>query len=182
LRRAARLFQDEPVTTRTGSIPPLLPEAFLEGSPHVAQVNVSLGGVPKWAIAHALADEHGLVGDRHADREHHGGPRRALCLYALELILALRDEGHGIDPGSTGENITTRGLDWSRVVPGARLRIGEVMAEITDYATPCTTIARSFAGGAFKRISQKVHPGWSRAYARVLQGGRIATGDPISVG
>jgi MOSC domain-containing protein YiiM len=162
------------------AIAPLESATYLRSPAQILQLNVSEGGVPKLAIGRVLVDELGLVGDKHRDLEHHGGPERALCLYAVEIIEALRQEGHSIVPGGAGENITTRGLDWSRLARGRQLRLGQVLAEITDWAVPCRTIAGCFDGGVFTRSSQKVHPGWSRAYARVLRGGVLAVGDPIA--
>lgn len=160
-------------------IPPLPAAAYTCVSPEVVQINVSDGGVPKLPIGRVMVDELGIVGDKHRDLEHHGGPERALSLFPIELLEALRAEGHPIVPGGAGENLTTRGLDWSRLTRGRQIAIGEVLAEFTDWATPCRNIAGCFAGGAFKRMSQKVYPGWSRAYARVLRGGMIAAGDQI---
>jgi len=66
--------------------------------------------------------------------------------------------------------------------PGVRLALGdEVLVEVTSYTSPCNTIPASFADGKYQRISQKLHPGWSRLYARVLQGGRLAIGQPVRV-
>lgn len=71
-----------------------------------------------------------------------------------------------------GENLTLFGLDWAQVLPGSRLKLGEsVLLEITAYTSPCKTITDSFADGYYNRISQKLNPGWSRVYARVLQPG-----------
>ena len=58
-------------------------------------------------------------------------------------------------------------------------KIGDVVLEITRAAPPCRTIAPSFTGGAFVRISDKVHPGWSRLYARVLREGFVRDGAPV---
>lgn len=120
-----------------------------------------------------------MEGDRQRHRRFHGGPRRALCLYSQECLDALAAEGHPIVRGSTGENVTIAGLAWSEVVPGARLQLGEVEAEVTAFTVPCKTIAASFVDGDFTRIGQKVHPGWSRVYVKILQGGRIRVGDRV---
>lgn len=147
---------------------------------YVHQLNVSRGGVPKLPVAEAELTRTGLKGDVQAKPLIHGGPERALCLYSLELIERLRAEGHTISPGSAGENVTLAGLDWSRLSTGARLSIGaEVVVEITTHANPCRTIRGSFAGGEFKRISQKLNPGESRLYARIIRAGRIATGQEV---
>ena len=148
----------------------------------IFQLNVSDGGVPKLAVREAVLTSEGLEGDRQRDLRYHGGPARALCLFALERVLELQAEGHPIFPGSVGENLTVVGLDWSGLAPGARLALGEeALVEITSYTAPCRNIAGSFAGGEFKRISQKVHPGDSRLYARVLRPGRLSVGQSVTL-
>jgi MOSC domain-containing protein YiiM len=147
---------------------------------HIFQINASDGGVPKLARSQAEATRLGLSGDRQRDRRFHGGPERALCLYSLERILALQAEGHPIYPGSIGENLTLSGIDWEKVEPGARLALGrEVLVEITRFTTPCNNISASFSEEDFSRVSQKLHPGWSRVYARVLQPGVLRIGDRV---
>ena len=147
----------------------------------MVQVSVSPGGVPKRPVPLARVTVDGLEGDGHRDREHHGGPERAVCVYAMELIEALRAEGHPVAPGALGENVTVEGLDWSTLVPDACLLAGDVLLQVTRYTSPCTNITGSFAHGDYSRISQKRHPGWSRVYARVLRPGAIRTGDAVRV-
>jgi len=144
----------------------------------VAAINVSAGGVPKRSVPAAEVSAAGIVGDKHRNR-YHGGRDRALVLYAREVIEALQGEGHPIAIGTVGENITVEGLDWSRVVPGAVLEVGEVRAQVTKYATPCKTIRHSFRDEDSTRIDQSLHPGWSRVCCRVLSEGRIAVGDAV---
>ena len=152
------------------------------GPAHIVQLSRSGGGVPKLPIIEAEVTELGLVGDAQNDTKNHGGPERALCLYALEVIEALAAEGHAMAAGATGENITTRGLDWELVIPGARLRLGsEVLIEVTRYTTPCYKNARWFMEGDFNRMHQNLFPGSSRVYARVLHGGHLRAGDPIEL-
>jgi MOSC domain-containing protein YiiM len=147
---------------------------------HVVQLSVSPGGLPKRAVAEALVTRRGLAGDAHRNLEHHGGPARAVCLFPLEAIQGLVAEGHAIVPGALGENVTTAGLDWRVVVPGARLRLGErVLLEVTTFTSPCVNLAPLFRHRDFHRVSQKRHPGWSRAYARVLAEGPVRPGDAV---
>ena len=146
----------------------------------VVRINVNPdGGVPKHRVAHAEITENGVVGDRQRDLRYHGGPRRAVSLFALERIEALAAEGHPIAPGTTGENLTVAGLDWDAIKPGDVLRVGEVVLGLTKFAPPCKTIIESFAGGEFKRIAQKTHPGWSRIYAKVIVPGVVHEGDAV---
>jgi len=148
----------------------------------IFQLNRSDGGVPKLAVREAFLTKEGLEGDRQRDLRYHGGPERALCLFALERIIELQAEGHPIFPGSVGENVTVVGLDWSQLKIGARLALGdEVLVEISSHTTPCKIIAESFVGRDFKSISQKLFPSQSRLYARVLQTGRLAVGQVVKV-
>lgn len=148
----------------------------------IHQLSASAGGVPKLPIVEATVDTDGLTVDRQADLRAHGGPNRAICLYSIEQIAALQAEGHPIHPGSTGENITTSGFELGAVPLGSRLRLGEaVLIELTTHTSPCWKNARWFTGGDFNRIKQAVCPGWSRVYARVLEGGTLHPGDPIEV-
>lgn len=148
---------------------------------HVSQINVNpRGGVPKHAVPSAEVTAQGVVGDKQRDRRFHGGPQRAVSLYSAERIAALRAEGHPIAAGTAGENLTVAGLDWAALRVGDRLLVGEwVELEITGYASPCSNIEGSFNGGVFKRISEKLHPGWSRLYARVISEGVVQAGDRV---
>ncbi len=148
---------------------------------HIFQINASDGGVPKRPLRRADINQDGLTVDRQAHAKVHGGLNRAVSLFSLERIQALQTEGHPIYPGSVGENVTIAGLDWDAVVPGARLQLGEVIVEVTSYAAPCNLITASFADANSSRISQKKHPGWARAYSRVLQAGAIKIGDAVTL-
>jgi MOSC domain-containing protein YiiM len=146
----------------------------------VLQINANpRGGVPKHRVGLIEIRTDGVGGDKQRDRRYHGGPKRAVSLYSWERLRELQDEGHPIDCGTTGENLTLFGIDWDKVAPGAILEIGEVELQITSYAAPCKTIMASFIDGKFKRISQKLHPGWSRVYARVLKEGIAYEGDAV---
>ena len=142
-------------------------------------INVSNGGVPKRPRDTAQLRISGVSGDRQRDLRYHGGPTRAVSLYSLELIQALQAEGHRLEPGAIGENLTLAGVAWSSMVPGATLEVGAALLELTAYAAPCTNLLPYFREGEFKRVSQKVHPGWSRLYARVLREGTVKVGDPV---
>ena len=147
----------------------------------VHSINVSNGGVPKVSRPSCYVSVNGLEGDRQRDLRYHGGPNRAVCLYSLDLIQALQAEGHAITPGSIGENLTVSGLDWAGMVPGAKVEIGSVVLELTDYAAPCSNIAPSFQRRQYVRVNQKVHAGWSRLYARVLAEGTVRVGDRVGL-
>ncbi|MCP4291909.1 MAG: MOSC domain-containing protein [bacterium] len=154
----------------------------LETRGRIFQINVSLGGVPKLAVASAGVTVDGLTGDKQKNLKFHGGSKRAVCVYSLERILALQEEGHGIFPGATGENVTVSGVNWDVVVPGLRLKLGkEVLLEVLSYTEPCAAIRSYFQDGTINRILQDENPGWSRVYARVVKTGDIRVGDDVEI-
>lgn len=151
-------------------------------SAHIFQVSISDGGVPKRSVARGEVTRQGLAGDRQRNRRVHGGPQRALCLFPLEVILALQQQGHPIYPGAIGENVTIAGLDWRAVQPGALLQLGEeVRVRVTDYAHPCSNITGAFADGNINNVSAKKTPERARVYVEVLQEGVIQPGDPVTL-
>lgn len=142
-------------------------------------LQVSQGGVPKLPVDSVEVTPEGIVGDVQRNRQYHGGPQRAVCLLAREVITALREEGHPIQPGTTGENITLEGLGTA-FEGGARLRFeGGVTLEITKPAVPCSQISASFHDGKFRHLSAKRDPTRSRHYARVTVPGRITVGERV---
>ena len=148
----------------------------------VAQLNVSDGGVPKIPVERIDVTRSGVVGDRQDDTRHHGRPFQALCLWGVDVIEALRHEGHPIHAGDAGENVTVDGLRWADIRPGAIVAVGDhVRIEISAYSTPCAKNARWFSDRDHRRIDHDRHPGWSRLYATVLSPGEVAVGDEVVV-
>lgn len=77
----------------------------------IGQVSVSPGGVPKTAVTSARVTSAGVAGDAHRDREHHGGPDRAVCLFSSEIIGALQAEGHRLTEGTIATGDPARLLE-----------------------------------------------------------------------
>lgn len=147
----------------------------------VAALHASGGGVPKRAIESAEVDASGIVGDRQGNRQHHGRPWQALCLFSIDVIDELTAEGHPIVPGSVGENISVAGVDWSRLRGGLTIDIGEVRLRTSSPAAPCRKVAGSFADGDWNRIDHTTRPGRARWYASVIAGGSVSPGDPVVI-
>ena len=150
----------------------------------VASVNVSPGGVPKRAIPRAWVGVSGLDTDAHAEPEPvHGGRDQAVSLYSLESIARVAADGHRAFPGAFGENLTLEGIEFAELRAGDRLRIGDggLVIELTDYASPCQTIAHWFVERRIARISPKTNPQDARWYARVLAEGPVELDDAVKV-
>ena len=138
----------------------------------------SHGGVPKHAQPSLDIGFGGVAGDKQNDRDHHGRPWQAVCLWSTEVIDAFRAEGHPLAPGLAGENITPSGISWDRVVPGVHLVVGTALLEVSAYAVPCRKNAGWFTDGHFGLMHHR-HGHVSRAYATVLRPGTVALGDPV---
>ena len=154
----------------------------MDSSPYLYQINCSQGGLPKLPLTEVWVSIGGLCGDGHRNKVLHGGPDRAICVFSIEVIEALQQEGHTIFPGASGENFTLAGLDWVHIQPGDQMKIGEeVCIEFTSFCEPCRRIAQWFHKGDYYRIAQQHHPGRSRLYARVLSEGQVRKGDRVWV-
>jgi MOSC domain-containing protein YiiM len=159
-----------PVLRAAGQLP-------LRADGTVVQLSVSPGGLPKRPVERAEVTWKGMAGDRQATRVHHGRPWQALCIWSAEVIDDFRKAGHPLAPGRAGENITVSGLPWAEVRAGVRLRVGDVLCEVSAYALPCASNTEWFIDGDFRVMHHERGP-VSRVYATVLEPGVIAVGDP----
>ena len=115
----------------------------------------------------------GLVGDSHAGPPRPG--RWQISLLAWEDVERLnRERGLSAVPGSFAENLTTEGLDTSRLKGGDRLQIGEqVILEVEQLGKP-PEIAHTFS---FQGHSLLPTVG---VFCRVVASGMVCVGDKIA--
>jgi len=148
----------------------------------VHSVNVSSGGVPKTMVESAEIRKGGVDGDFNRFRDGRGGDLdRAVCIFSLERIEGLKQEGHPIEVGSTGENLTIRGVEWDSLSEGDRLEVGDAVLELSEPCAPCSKIGESFIGRRFARVDHEEEYGWSRWLARVVREGRVSVGDSVNM-
>ncbi len=150
----------------------------------VHSINISTqGGVPKLPIDKAEIKFEGVEGDFNKFRTEKKNSigTRAVTLFSLEQIEKLKSEGHSIDVGTTGENITIEGVDWPSLEVGARMMIGEAMIELSEPTAPCSKIGKSFIDGAFSRIDHELELGWSRWSASVIEEGHVEVGNQVII-
>src|SRR5262245_54888427 len=74
-----------------------------------------------------LIADHGLRGDSHAGRD----PDRQVSLFATETMREVQNEGFEVSAGSLSANLFTENIDLNSLKPGAQLRIGEAIIEIS---------------------------------------------------
>ena len=88
----------------------------------IASLNVSAGGVPKLRCVRRGSGQRASRGTRQRNKRIHGGPMRALCLYSLERIAALRRKDIRSRRVPRARTSRSRGSSWTLVVPGAATR------------------------------------------------------------
>jgi MOSC domain-containing protein YiiM len=155
----------------------------------IVQVNISPGGLPKRAIAEGWISPLGIEGDLHAHPNIHGGPLKAILMIASEVVDALTARGYPLFYGAMGENLTTRGIDISRIRIGDQFRVGGAMLEITLPRGPCSALDVYGESLKLEICDQKVkqrdynspHWGMSGFYASVATPGPVRLGDAVSL-
>ncbi|WP_207707936.1 MOSC domain-containing protein [Heliorestis convoluta] len=118
-----------------------------------------------------LVPEFGLQDDAH------GGPwHRQVSLLALESIEKMRQLGLDVHPGDFAENITTEGIDLLRLPIGSKIQLGEsAIGEVSQVGKEChQRCAIYYQAGDCVMPKEGI-------FIKVLQGGSIQVGDPVTV-
>lgn len=102
----------------------------------IVSVNTSdTKGVSKKPVERIfLKKGHGILGDAHAGDWH-----RQVSLLAQEDIEYMNGRGAELVPGDFAENVTTRGIVLHELPVGTRLKIGDVLLEVTQIGKECHT-------------------------------------------
>jgi len=118
-----------------------------------------------------------LDGDRQADLTVHGGPGKAVYVYAAEHYDYWKREFPEIDLpwGMFGENFTTTGLLETETNIGDKFRIGTAEVMVTQPRMPCYKLGLKFGrADIIKRFLQSERTGF---YLAVLKEGEVGAGD-----
>ena len=116
-----------------------------------------------------VIENHGLEGDAHAGSWH-----RQVSFLASESIQRARDGGLDVGFGDFAENVATEGIAWHTLPVGTQVRLGAtVIVEVSQIGKTChKPCAIYYQAGDCIMPREGV-------FARVLQGGDIACGDPV---
>lgn len=122
----------------------------------------------------------GLEGDAIVDKKNHGGRDQAVYIYGgADLEWWSRELGADVEPGTFGENLTISDLESAEYAVGDRLRMGEVVLEVTAPRIPCVTLSARMGDPQFiKRFMAAERPG---LYCRVIVEGSVQAGDVVVV-
>lgn len=118
-----------------------------------------------------LIENFGLKGDAHGGNWH-----RQISLLAQESIDKMRVSGlYELTYGDFAENITTEGIVLHKLPIGTRLKIGDVLLEVTQVGKECHN------GCAIKEKVGKCIMPLEGIFAKVITGGKIKAGEIIEV-
>ncbi len=118
-----------------------------------------------------LEAEHGIIGDAHA-----GDGHRQISLLAKESIEKMQALGLDVSAGDFAENLTTEGIELPVLPLGAQIMVGnDVALEVTQIGKTChERCAIYYQAGDCVMPKEGI-------FARVLKGGRVASGDEITI-
>jgi MOSC domain-containing protein YiiM len=133
----------------------------------------------KQPVAEAWLGREGFEGDAQADRENHGGPEKAVCVYPYDHYPYWAEVlGRELAPGAFSENLTLKGLGERQACLGDVYRAGEALVQVCQPRIPCFKLAgRLGHQGAPDLIHAN---GFSGYYLRVLEEGRVRAGDGLT--
>ncbi|MFK5709484.1 MULTISPECIES: MOSC domain-containing protein [Lysinibacillus] len=137
-------------------------------------------GIEKQSVQEVYLSSHGFEGDDVADKKHHGGPDRAVCLYPAEHYIQWEQElGKTLPIAAFGENLTVTNMLEADVCIGDVYKIGDAVIQITQGRIPCSTIDRyTEANILLKRL---IETGYTGFLARVLEEGTICAESTIEL-
>lgn len=114
--------------------------------------------------------EWGLVGDAHGGKWH-----RQVSLLSADRVAEFNEKGANVRPGAFGENLVVAGIDFRSLPVGTLLRCGDVLLEMTQIGKECHSHC-----AIYHKMGECIMPR-EGVFARVLEPGRIAVGDEMSI-
>lgn len=139
----------------------------------VTAVNISeRKGVIKHPIdkGHFIVN-HGLEGDAHAGNWH-----RQVSLLGQESIDKMKASGvEGLCSGKFAENLTTEGIVLYEIPVGTKMKIGEVLFEVTQIGKEC------HQGCEIRKLVGDCVMPREGIFVKVLEEGYIKAGDQIEI-
>ncbi|MHA1267012.1 MAG: MOSC domain-containing protein [Candidatus Helarchaeota archaeon] len=137
----------------------------------VLAVNISeKKGVPKKNIKSCEMTKYGLKGDSHAGDWH-----RQVSLLADESIEKMRSLGIELEYGIFAENLTTKGIELHKLPIGTRLKINDVILEVSQIGKEC------HSGCAIQQLVGKCIMPVEGIFAKVIKPGTVKAGDRIEL-
>ncbi|CAM5796719.1 MULTISPECIES: MOSC domain-containing protein [Brevibacillus] len=121
-----------------------------------------------------------LTGDGQADLVHHGGPEKAVCVYAHEHYAYWEERlNRKLPYAAFGENLTVAGMLETNVCIGDTYQLGEAIVQVTQPRQPCHKLAKRYDLPQLALWVQET--GYTGFYFRVLQEGNVSPASEITL-
>lgn len=117
-----------------------------------------------------IVEGFGLKNDAHGGNWH-----RQISLLSYEKIEDFKKRGGEVIDGSFGENLIVSGLDLVNIPIGTRLKINDIVLEVTQIGKECHSHCE-----IFKKVGDCIMPR-EGIFAKVISGGIIKEGDIIEI-
>ena len=146
-----------------------------------------ISGIRKQAVDSAVqVGILGIEGDEQADLTVHGGLDKAVYLYPHEHY-AFWEKAHAdaikkaaqLAPGVMGENLTTVGIVEHDLWVGDRLKMGEVLLEVTEPRAPCYKFAARM--GFRHAVKHMLQSGFTGVYLKVIRQGSLQANATVTL-
>ncbi|MGE8006651.1 MOSC domain-containing protein [Lysinibacillus sp. NPDC093216] len=147
---------------------------------HYSNGRSMITGIEKRKVQEVYLSVRGFEGDDVADKKHHGGPDRAVCLYPAEHYIQWEQElGKPLPTAAFGENLTVTNMLEAEICIGDIYKIGDAVIQVTQGRVPCSTIDKyTEANILLKRL---IETGYTGFLARVLEEGTICADSKIEL-
>jgi MOSC domain-containing protein YiiM len=152
------------------------------GRPNLYQYNgiTENSAIRKKQVDEVHLTKNGFIGDGVANREVHGGPERAVCLYPFEHYEQWKKEfGKEFQMPAFGENITVKNMLEQDVYIGDTYSIGEAIIQISQGRIPCATISKH--NHVDELLGRVVETGYTGYFFRVLKEGTVNINDELNL-
>ena len=118
-----------------------------------------------------LRPDHGIVGDAHAGNWH-----RQVSLLGIESVQKVQEHiSFQLKPGDFAENILTEGICLYQLPVGTKLKIGPVLAEVTQIGKECHNDC------AIRKAAGDCVMPREGIFVKILEGGTVRPGDELTV-
>lgn len=138
-------------------------------------------GIVKTPVATATwLGKTGLAGDGQADLKNHGGPDKAVCVYAYEHYPYWEEQlNRALPLAAFGENFSTEGLLEADVCVGDMYRVGTATVQVSQPRQPCFKLGARH--GFPKLVLWVQQTGLTGYYLRCLESGSVQLADGLQL-
>jgi MOSC domain-containing protein YiiM len=167
--------------SRILSIQAGLPRSFEHFNKKRNTTETWTSGIYKHSIGSSVfISKNGIEGDDQADLKFHGGPDRALLIFArAHYPLFESFIGKEIPQGGFGENLTVDYFDEREIAIGDHFLVGNALIEISQPRLPCFKLGRRLESPQI--VDEVLQQRKGGIYARVLKEGHISIDDELEL-